>query len=92
MLKKFPWRQRTKHRTPTTKNRKFVITFNELGTPVKYPDERIILISQNSSMHITYTLSTDKRLQTKNNRSLEDNIFIIKKTRFFGLQHKRTPS
>lgn len=55
MLKKFPWRQRTKHRTPTTKNGKFVITFNELGTPVKYPDERIIPISQNSSMHITYT-------------------------------------
>jgi len=51
MLKRFPWRQRTKHRTPTTKNGKFVITFNELGTPVKYPDERIIPISQNSSMH-----------------------------------------
>lgn len=25
-------------------------------------------------------------------RFLEDNIFIIKKTMFFGLQHKRTPS
>jgi hypothetical protein len=56
MLKKFPWRQRTKHRTPTTKNGKFVITFKVLGTPVKYPDERIIPISQNSSnMNITHT-------------------------------------
>lgn len=46
MLKTFPWRQRTKPRTPTTKNGKFVITFNVLGTPVKYPDNKTTQISQ----------------------------------------------
>lgn len=40
MLKKVLWRQRTKPRTPTTKNGKFVITFNVLGTPVKHPDTK----------------------------------------------------
>lgn len=40
MLKKVLWRQRTKLRTPTTKNGKFVITFNVLGTPVKHPDTK----------------------------------------------------
>lgn len=46
MLKKFLWRQRTKPRTPTTKNGKFVITFNVLGTPVKHPDNKTTQISQ----------------------------------------------
>lgn len=37
ILKNPPWTQRTKPRTPTTKNGKLVITFNVLGTPVKNP-------------------------------------------------------
>ena len=42
MLKKFPWKQRTKPRIPTTKNGKFIITFN-----VKYPDSKTTQNYQN---------------------------------------------
>lgn len=42
MVKKPPSRVRTKPRTPTTKNGKFVITFNVLGTPVQNPETKII--------------------------------------------------
>lgn len=54
MLKKFLWRQRTKPRTPTTKNGKFVITFNVLGTPVKHPDNKSTQISQKKPSNYTY--------------------------------------
>jgi hypothetical protein len=35
MLKKLPSKAKTKPKTPTTKNGKFVITFNVFGTPVE---------------------------------------------------------
>jgi len=44
MLKKVPSKTKTKPKTPTTKNGKFDITFNVLGTPVetdKYHEEAI---------------------------------------------------
>lgn len=41
VLKKPRSRVRTKPRTPTTKNGKFVITFNVLGTPVQDPETQI---------------------------------------------------
>jgi len=52
MVKNPPSRARTKPRTPTTKNGKFVITFTVLGTPVQNPETKTIQIKKNEIFFI----------------------------------------
>jgi hypothetical protein len=55
MLKKLPSKAKTKPKTPTTKNGKFVITFNVFGTPVEV---KIMMkqSKQNKTKTKTYSL------------------------------------
>jgi hypothetical protein len=51
MLKKLPSKAKTKPKTPTTKNGKFVITFNVFGTPVEI---KIMMNQSKQNKYINY--------------------------------------